>query len=192
MGIYEELKKIWKMLGIKGHVKNYSSKPLWVLETESGHPIARVLSPGFKTPIDVDVDGFKRVDGGAIEGHKNWWKFYDFSTVEVFDRGSGLSVSVISKRAVPEKHFGDPVLYKEVKWGTPIQVISDIRRDKKKRIVSYFVSGKGWVEFEQALQLTCHHQIDNARPVFPIHGNPYIRTRRDPSIFNNLSNKGRT
>ena len=191
MGAFEELKKIWKKLGIKGHVKNFSSKPLWVLETESVRPIARVLSPGFKTPVDVDVDGFKRVDGGAIEGHKSWWKFYDLSTAEVFDQGSGLRVSVISKRAVPEKHFGDPVLYKEVKWGTPIQVISDVRRDKKKRIVSYYVSGKGWVGFEQAFQLTCHHQIDNARPVFPSDGTPYIRTRRDPSIFNNLSNRGR-
>lgn len=191
MGAFEELNKIWKELGIKGQVKNFSSKPLWVLETESGRPIARVLSPGFKTPVDVDVDGFKRVDGGAIEGHKNWWKFYDFSTAEVFDEGSSLRVSAISKRAVPENHFGDPVLYKEVKWGTPIQVISDVRRDKKKRIVSYYVSGKGWVGFEQALKLTCHHQIDNARPVFPSDGRPYIRTRRDPSIFNNLSNRGR-
>jgi hypothetical protein len=67
MGAFEELKKIWKKLGITGHVKNFSSKPLWVLETESGRPVARVLSPSFKTPVDVDVDGFKRVDGGAIE-----------------------------------------------------------------------------------------------------------------------------
>lgn len=58
---------------------NYSSKELWVIETENS-PVARILRPGYKAPIELDIDGFKRVDGKTIEGHKNWWKFYDFST----------------------------------------------------------------------------------------------------------------
>lgn len=191
MNLYKSLKSIWKKLGVKGQVKNYSSKRLWVLETESGRPVARWLEPGFKTPSATDVDAFKRADGATIEGHKNWWKFYDFSTAEIFDKGVGLRVSLISKTAVPEDYFGDSVIYKLTKWGEPLQVISDVRRDKKGRITSYYVNRLGWIGFEQALHLTCHHQIDNASPVFPKSRRPYIRTKRDRSLFNNLSNKGR-
>ena len=37
----------------------------------------------------------------------------------------------------------------------------------------------GWIEFDQALKMTCQHEIDNARPVFPVSGRPNIRTRKD-------------
>jgi hypothetical protein len=43
MGAHEELKKLWKKLGFKGHVKNFSSQPLWVLETGTGKPLAHLL-----------------------------------------------------------------------------------------------------------------------------------------------------
>ena len=87
MDWYGSLKKIWKKLGINGQVKNFSSVELWVVNTERG-TVARKLAPGFKTPPKVDVDGFKRVDGLAIEGHKNWWKIYDGSTAEVTEKTS--------------------------------------------------------------------------------------------------------
>jgi hypothetical protein len=57
------------------------------------------------------------------------------------------------------------------------------------RIIAYNVSNVGWVAFEKALKMVCHHEIDNARPVFPVSGQPYIRTRRDNELSNNLSIK---
>lgn len=67
MNAYDKLKKIWKKLGIKGSVKNYSDIDLWVLETDTtGFPIARILPPGNKTPESLDCDAFKRKDGKAI------------------------------------------------------------------------------------------------------------------------------
>jgi hypothetical protein len=191
MDIYDSLKAIWKKLGIKGQVKNFSSKKLWVLETDSGRPVARCLEPGFKTPNEVDVDAFKRVDTVAIERHKSWWKFYDFSTVEVSDKGESVRVSAISKTAVDEHHFGENPVYKNESWGSPIRVVLDVRRDRKNRIVAYRVSDMGWIDFNEALKMTCHHEIDNARPVFPASGRPYLRTRRDKELFNNLSTKGK-
>ena len=117
MSVYFKLKSIWKKLGIKGSVKNYSNIDLWVLETDTtGLPIARILPAGFRTPPNVDIDAFKRVDGKPIQKHKYWWKFYDFSTVEVFSNKNGLKTSVVSKSAVIEKHFGD-VDYHMEKWG---------------------------------------------------------------------------
>jgi hypothetical protein len=190
VSLYDSLKAAWKKLGIKGQVKNFSSKKLWVIENDSdGKPIARWLEPGFKTPREIDVDAFKRVDKGAIEGHKEWWKIYDISTAEIYDKGNSLRISAITRTAVDEKHFGAP-LYKNESWGSPIQLVIDVRRDKKKRIVAYYVSNVGWVDFEAALKMTCHHEIDNARPVFRSSGPPYLRTRRDKELFNNLAAKG--
>jgi hypothetical protein len=190
--MYQELKKKWKKYGRKGAVRNYSNVGLWVLETDTtGHPVARILRAGYKTPKDIDFDGFKRIDGKAIQGHRNWWKFYDFSTVEVFKDGRGLRVSVIAKRAVKEKHFGDrDVKYLKGQWGSKITVILDIKKNNN-RISEYLVSGYGWLDFETTLRMTCYHEIDNARPVFPKKGKPYIRSKRDKSILNNFSKKGK-
>ena len=106
MSYYSKLKSTWKKLGIKGQVKNYSSIKLWVLENDSkGYPIARILEPGFKTPNNIDIDAFKRIDNKAIKGHKNWWKFYDFSIVDISENSSGLKISVVSMTPVKEKHF---------------------------------------------------------------------------------------
>jgi hypothetical protein len=190
MGAFESLRIIWKKLGLKGQVKNYSKVDLWVLENETeGPPIARKLPPGFKMPSKIDTDGFKRVGKSAIEGHQSWWRIYDGSTAEIYDEEKSLRVSVIAKTAVEENHFGKPT-YRDEVWGSPIQLVTDVSRDKTKRITKYFVTQVGWVDAEQAFKMTCYHQIDNARPVFPKQGNPYIRTRRDPELFNNISVKG--
>jgi len=189
MSLYNKLKSIWKKLDINGQVINYSSKELWVIETKDG-PVAHILRPGYKTPIKLDIDGFKRVDGKAIEKHKNWWKFYDFSTVDVFDNGAKLKISVITKIAVGEKHFEKPKYLKK-SFGEAIRAIVDIKRNKKGVIEQYKISDIGWVSFDDALRMVCYHDIDNARPVFPKRGRPYIRSKRDKTILNNLSIKGR-
>jgi len=188
----QELKSIWKKIGIKGQVKNFSSKPLWVLETDKGKPIAHILLPMTKSPIETDIDAFKRKDGKAIENHTSWWKFYDFSIAEIIDSGEGLKISIISKTAVSDKEFSpdnpNGITYDETLiWGVPIQLITDIKRDKNKNILSYFVTGAGWVEKVQVLEMTCYGKIDNARPVFPKSGEPYVRTGRDQELLNNIS-----
>jgi hypothetical protein len=190
MGAYEKMKAIWKKLGINGQVKNFSSKELWTIENDSGKPIARKLLPGFKTPSTVDCDGFKRVDGKPIDGHGNWWKIYDVSIAEVFDKGAAIEVSAITKTAVGEDHFGKPE-YRNERWGSPIQLITDVKRDRKNRIIGFRVGKSGWLSPDEVLVMTCHHEIDNARPVFPKGGRPYVRTRRDADIANNISAQGR-
>lgn len=192
MSVYVSLKKVWKSLNVKGRVKNYSKVNLQIVETDTtGDPVARVLPAGFKTPKNIDCDGFKRVDGKAIQGHKQWWKFYDFSTVEVFNDGRGLRVSVISKTAVSENHFNNKIPdYKKGMWGELITIILDVKKGSSNKIVSYYVSGHGWLDFETTFKMTCYHEIDNARPVFPNSGKPYIRSKRDKSTLNNFSKKG--
>ena len=189
---FQDLKSIWKSLGIKGHVKNYSSTYLWVLETDRKRAVAHLLAPGKKSPIEVDADAFRRKDGRPIEGHASWWRFYDFSTAEVFGQTNELGVSVITKTAVPDLRFAKVTYDNSKSWGDPICLVTDVKRDKKeKNIISYFVTGTGWVEPDQFLVMVCHHKVDNARPVFPSGGRPYVRTRRDPELFNNIEVKDR-
>jgi hypothetical protein len=183
------LKSIWKKLGINGQIKNFSSQELWALETDTGAPVARRLLPGFKTPPSVDCDAFKRTDKKPIEGHDNWWKFYDVSTAEVFDASDSLRVSALTKVAVDENHFGKTD-YRNEPWGSRIQLVIDVRRDHHKKITAYLVSDVGWVSPDKALSMACLHEIDNARPVFPSGKPPYIRTKRDLDMPNNLSVKG--
>lgn len=187
MGTYESLKKIWKKLGFKGQIKNFSSVELWVINTDDG-TVARKLSPGFMTPPKVDIDGFKRLDGQAINNHKGWWKIYDCNA-EISGEKNSLKISSIAMTAVNENHFGKPT-YIQDPWGEPIRIVDGVKRNKKKRIVAYHVTGLGWIKTKKALELTCYHQVANARPVFPENGAPYIRTRRDPELFNNISAKG--
>lgn len=116
-----QLKKYLKQLGFKGRVRNHSSKQIWVIENTSsnGHPVAHILKPGMKSPDKIDADGFKRVDGKSIDGHKNWWKITDVSTADIFDWGQGLAIAVIYKTSVHENHFGKPIYKKKCKMGRP-------------------------------------------------------------------------
>lgn len=145
-----------------------------------------------KTPPNIDADGFRRVDGIAVEGHKSWWKIYGGSTMEIFDDGDRLKISVIRKVAVTDSEFTDKeVIYdKSEKWALPIKLIDDVRRNGEKKIIRYHVTGVGWLDPAKVLGMTCKGEIANARPVFPGSGKPYIRTRRDRELFNNLEKKG--
>lgn len=187
---YQALKSLWKKLGINGQVKNFSSKEFWVLETDSGKAIAHRLPAGYKTPPTVDCDAFKRTDGKLLEGHGNWWKFYDFSTVELFDeKGGAIHISALTKTAVDERHFGEPT-YERGGWGSCIKLVTDVKRDHQRKITAYFITQIGWVTPDQAFSMACRHEIDNARPVFPKLGSPYLRIRRDLVLPNNISTKG--
>lgn len=191
MNTYQTLKTLWKKLGIKGHIINYSSKPLWVIEGEHGKATAYLLPPMTRSPQDIDIDGFRRIDDKPIGGHISWWKIYD-STIEIFDEGDGIKTSKTIRRSVTDKEFtSDKVIYKKSKeWAEPIKLIDDVQRNKKRRITKYHVTETGWIEPDIALRMTCSGEIANARPVFPASGKPYIRTRRDREIFNNLEVKG--
>ncbi len=143
-----------------------------------------------KSPNHMDADAFRRADGKVIDGHKSWWKIYDFSTAEIYDQKDGVRVSSITKTRVNDKEFGDaPIIYDESAWGVPIKLIIDVRRNKKKEITRYHVSGLGWLSPLKALSLVCHGEIDNGRPVFPKTGKPFIRTRRDQELMNSLEMK---
>ena len=184
--------KVIKKLPWTGRVKNFSSVTLWVVENISkSRPIAHQLGPNRKTPFGIDADGFKRVDGKPIDGHKFWWKIKSISTAEIYDRNGSLEIDIIYRSPVPEIHFGEDIEYSfEKNWGEPVSEIIDIKRDKKGNIVRYRVEHYGWVSKKKAISLAAKGKIDNAVVVQPRNGDPFLRSRPDSKSENNFSNMG--
>ena len=166
---------------------------MWVVETTTSksQAIAHQLGPNRKTPFGIDADGFKRIDGKAIDGHKYWWKISSISTAEIYDRNGSLEIDVIHRSAVSDEKFGKNVEYSSEKnWGEPILEIIDIKRDKKGKIIRYRVEHYGWVSNKKAILLAAKGKIDNAVVVQPRKGKPFLRSRPDSTAENNFSNMG--
>lgn len=122
---YQRVNSI-KFISEGGQVRNYSSKDLWVVETDSGSAIAHKLSPGRQSPASVDTDGVKSIDGTPIDGHNSWWK------IEL-DGGGGLIFSDVQNSGSELKlscggfctkqqdgEFGNVAFDNTDNWGTAI------------------------------------------------------------------------
>lgn len=103
-----------------GQVKNHSAKDLWVVETDSGPAIAHKLEPGRQSPSSVDADGFKSIDGTAIDGHTSWVKILNWSTADVANEGQQLTRGCILCSSVGENQFGQVTYDQSSNWGEPI------------------------------------------------------------------------
>lgn len=175
-----KLKEYLKRMGLKGRVRNHSSKDLWVIESTTNHPngppIAHILKPGMKSPAHIDADGFRRLDGKAISGHSQWWKITDISTADVFNKGSGLLVAVAYKSNVGENHFGAPKYVKEKDWGTPINYIVDVERGEDRSVLRYLTSQKGWLEKDVAIESALKGEVDLVVVVKPFERDSYLRS----------------
>lgn len=181
---------------IRGCVKNHSSVPLLVVETTTNDPkgpaIAHILSPNMKSPPQIDADGFKRVDGKSINGHGNWWKIRDFSTVDIYSDGESLMVKVIDMKPVGENEFvtedfQGKVLYDHsAGWGVPMKSVTQTTKGKTGSLETFFVEGLGWIDKDHALALAEQGELENAVVVRPAKGLPYLRARPDRNGSNNF------
>jgi Protein of unknown function (DUF3892) len=185
------LDNLWLKFKGNGQVRNRSSKDIWVVETNTNHPrgpaVAHKLKPNTRSPLQFDIDGFKRFDGKSIEGHKYWWKIWGRTTADLFDKGQGIGVDVSVKFRVPDDQFG-PIRYNPSEdWGVPIREITQIEFDKNRKIKRYCVQDLGWITRERAIELTARGLIDNAVLVQPRNRNPYLRSKPDTQTSNNFA-----
>lgn len=104
----------------KGQVKNQSSRPLWVVEDDSGSMVAHKLAPGYQSPSDIDADGFMAADGTPVNGHQTWIKIIDLATATVEDDGSQLKQGCLLCTNVDMDEFGDVSFDASVDWGDPL------------------------------------------------------------------------
>lgn len=174
-----------------GKVRNFSSKEIWVVETDTNDPdgpdIAHRLMPRQKSPLKFDIDGFRRVDNNPIDGHLSWWKIFGYTTADIFDDGDLLTIDVLVKVKVKDKKFGDNMTYENSGiWGDPIQKITKVENDKSGAIKRYYVDNQGWLTKHQALKLAAKGLIDNVVIVQPKSGKPYLRSLPDSKGKNNL------
>ena len=78
----------------KGKVINNSDGWVWCWVQDDGDPEIYPLAPNFQSPKDVDVDLVKAMPPGSLDGHVDWIKFHDYSTVTVTGSFPKMSASV--------------------------------------------------------------------------------------------------
>lgn len=108
---------------LDGRVQNSSSRELWVVETDTNPDcaVAHRLVPGWRSPANIDADGFRAVDGTPIDGHLSWVKIIDLSTAEVRDSGTELTRGCLLCTEVGDDEFG-PVTFDDAKgWGKRLE-----------------------------------------------------------------------
>lgn len=179
----------------KGVVRNHSSKVLWVIEGDTAKSgfVAHKLLPDYKSLPGIDVDGVKRYDGKAIQGHKDWWKISDFSFADVVDKGNDLDLGTVFKTKADLKKDGKEYGWNNVKyidnetWGIPIKEITRVRENKKGTIISYHIEGIGWVKKTAAISMAKKGLIENVTVAKSSKGNLFLRTLPDQENSNNLS-----
>ena len=186
----KKLEALWKKHKGNGRIRNFSSKTLWVIESDTNDPrgpaVAHKLLPNTKSPPKVDVDGFKRVDGKPIDSHTAWWKILGYAQADVFDHGQGLTINVLIRIKVAENRFGPEEFDPSETWGIPIRQITDIKRASDGSIAKYFVEGLGWIAKNKAWLMAAKREIDGVVLVIPKKGNPYLRTTPDKKSENNF------
>jgi hypothetical protein len=178
---------------LNGKIINRSSVELFVIETTTfkgvaGKPPALVhrLAPGMKSPKDIDADGFKRVDGKAIEGHLFWWKIRDFNIAEISGNGDGLTVSAIFRTAVKDDKFGTYETDNSPNWGEPIRDVAMILKDKKRRTIGYLLENGTELEVREAVDLASQGELDNVTVMTARSGYRFLRSKPDSTTDNNL------
>ena len=197
MTVSNKIKKLFKG---KGKVNNLSIETLWIVESTTNHPVgpsvAHKLAPGYKTPLHIDADGIKRVDGGPIKGHSGWWKIYNFSEADVKGAGDRLKIDVAVMEAVNNDHFdirdknGKIIKRTEydnsIEWGVPIVNVIDVRKNQKGVLCEFLIEKHGWISKSEAIKMTEEGKIHNAVLVNPKNQAPYLRSRPDKSKNNNF------
>ena len=149
--------------------------------------IAHKLGPKMKTPSNIDADGFKRIDGKAIEGHVDWWKIRSIFSAEIKDAGDDLEIKVILKSAVTDREFGKPYEIDEsIAWGEPIIDVTCIYKTKRGETTGYEVVGRGKVAKNEAVLMAKQGFLDNV-VVVQRGSNTFLRTKPDSDPLNNLT-----
>ena len=105
---------------MKGQVKNYSSRTLWVLVSKEKKMNAYQLAPGRCSPENIDADGFKAVEDIPIDGYRGWIKIVDICTAEVKEEGNKLTSECLFCGNVDDEEFGEVSFYKGDDWGEVI------------------------------------------------------------------------
>ena len=177
-----------------GQVVNLSKIALLVIETTTNEgkkdavpAVVHILLPMYQTPHEVDVDGFKRADGGTIWNHSSWLKIRDTSWIEVYSSTEGVRVESYIGRIfrdgnrfvdkVDNKTFGDYVVDTSP-WGMRLKIVADIVHDKKKKTIGYLLNDGTQLKKTEALAMAEKNEIYNVSIVTRSDSGSHLRRKR--------------
>ncbi len=168
-----------------GIIFNHSQMPHYVIETDTGPSLVHILGPKMKSPIGLDADGFKRVDGQSVLGHKDWWKIIPLVSVDIYQVGSDFLLPVSLIRPVPDQQFGNYKTIDNKNWGIPMAYITGVIRDRNNKVVNYITDKYGVVTREQGIELTNAGELDNVIAVNTTRSS-YLRAKPNIIITDNI------
>jgi hypothetical protein len=168
-----------------GVVYNHSQKPLYIVETDTGTARVHILGPKRKTPIGLDADGLKRVDGESILGHKNWWKIIPFVSVDIYQVGSNFLAPVSLIRPVSDQQFGAYKIIENEDWGIEMAYIIGVTRDKGHNVVEYITDKYGVIDKRKGIELALQGNLDNVVTV-NLRGKTYLRAKPNLVVDDNI------
>ena len=131
----------------------------------------RVYAPSFENDTEGYLKHLRKVTG--VKGDKKIKNF----TPEEFEK----LIDAVEKMEGIKKPTLTPLPKKKV--------ISMVRKNKKGTITAYYVEEIGWFSKEEGIQLAVDEEIDVVVAISRS-GHPYLRTRPDVAIENNLENMG--
>jgi len=120
-----------------------------------------MLGPKMKSPVGVDADGLKRVDGKALLVHRAWWKIIPFVSVDIYQVGEDFLLPVSLIRPVADMHFGEYEIVKDEVWGVEMAYVTGVIRDKKKIVTHYVTDRYGVITRGEGIKLTSDNKLDN-------------------------------
>jgi hypothetical protein len=115
--------------------------------------------------------------------------------IQSIKKNTGVDEKVLIKKYSKlqfEKLWKSIELIESWKIGTIKEVsktgeITKVKKDKKGKILSYLVDGRGWLSKQEAIQLTLQKKIDAV--VVSRNGTKFLRSRPNKIASDNLENK---
>ena len=168
-----------------GVVYNHSQKPLYIIETDTGPACVHILGPKMKTPVGLDADGLKRVDGKSILGHKNWWKIIPLVSVDLYQIRSNFLLPVSWIRPVSDQQFGPYKIIENGNWGIEMAYVIGVTRDKNQKFVEYITDKYGVIDRDKGIALARQGNLDNVVTV-NLRGKTYLRAKPNLVVDDNI------
>ena len=194
--IFEKGSRAWRNQNPGNMVVGIRSRDNGMIGKAGGFAVFPDYETGHRALLDLllneygDFDLFKLMDKFAPPFQNNTKKY-----IQSIKKNTGVDEKVLIKNYSKiqfEKLWKSIELIEGWKIGTTKELsrpgeITKVKKNKKGKILSYLVDGRGWLSKQEAIQLTLQKKIDAV--VVSRNGAKFLRSRPNKMKFDNLENK---
>jgi hypothetical protein len=194
--IFEKGSRAWRNQNPGNMVVGKRSRDNRMIGKAGGFAIFPDYAIGHRALLDLllneygDFDLFKLMDKFAPPIQNNTKKY-----IQSIKKNTGVDEKVLIKNYSKiqfEKLWKSIELIEGWKNGTIKELsrpgeITKVKKNKKGKILSYLVDGRGWLSKQEAIQLTLQKKIDAV--VVSRNGTKFLRSRPNKMTVDNLGNK---